>query len=1167
MNWIKVFKIFSIIFGSAILISGICIGLWIFLSQGKDTSSVPTPNLNVTEEKIDNFNNILNKKGYNYINRKKFNEKNTYEENKSTLINPDEKIKLENKNYDTKIENTSSKPVSKKNFERKRGNINIQDEIGDLEIKKAIPKIENRFFFKYTINNSVANNNDSEKVSGINNSLEETFLPHIGGKTTEEMKIYHKNSDINETSVNLDADRPKESLSSGLIMNKTKLMNSEVFISTEKNLNTQINNTTEKSHDDILRIKSIKLPINNGMIDEVDKNESKFNINNEETAHDRRNDVIKSKKKIKLLNGGNFMTTETNLDNQIKIAIVADSDNINAINNSVIYNLKLNFSLALNTSEESGAKSLDLYSELNVGTEITTEKTGNESETNNTKFLNSENKEPVKEEIIDENVPTNFDTTEQNILINKNDSTELNLKTNINSSKQNLSSALDFKKTPLRKINKEEITTEKIFVNDNTSLLINGSITSAAGVNSSNIDNIEVDKPLELIIKKKASTFKNFSELSSMEVTKLLLNNSSSIEKNLSSSVPTIREEITTEKTPDIFNITQNQNHDNKSETLIEKNFFNDTEDISEKKTLNNDLKKLEILNSTCNFTKCDKSKDLMIVMPTLIDSEDINSNKKIETASGNFNDSNLYFNNESDRVIIVTPIFISEENILNKDGNTSIGIKQKLDDNLKNSTNDDENELNSPEISSSDTDYSSILYDDIDDNTDDEIQSDEDNRKCYEELGCLSITPTWYHTLNRNLNKLPLLREFINTSIIIYTREDPTEGQVIVVSKIKSVVELINFNPKRKTKFIIHGFNSSPHVPWATITYGLKLNDVHLIGHSLGAHIAGYAGEKLHGKIGRISGLDPAMPDFEKMPIHVRLDSTDAKLVDVIHTDSLRIVRLGIYQPCGHLDFYPNDGDDQPGCSELFFGEVCDHTRAIKLFTESINSKCQFIAHKCPRYEDFIGGKCFLCNSTNSLNCGIMGYHADKSPALLRKLTPEESAINSILQPKFFISTGDKYPYCRRHYRITIKLARPIIAKFFLQGFINVTLYGDNGIINNMELTPNGERIKLLHGSKKQIVALPPENTEYFIGKIRKVELSWIYDSKYPNFFYNCFFCNDVLYVDSIIVDILELLPQWKKREMDLSSELCSIQGPKNYAAISSGSSAPFVDNCYLSK
>ena len=34
----------------------------------------------------------------------------------------------------------------------------------------------------------------------------------------------------------------------------------------------------------------------------------------------------------------------------------------------------------------------------------------------------------------------------------------------------------------------------------------------------------------------------------------------------------------------------------------------------------------------------------------------------------------------------------------------------------------------------------------------------------------------------------------------------------------------------------------------------GLKLSDVHIIGHSLGAHAAGYAGEAVKG-IGRITG------------------------------------------------------------------------------------------------------------------------------------------------------------------------------------------------------------------------------------------------------------------------------------------------------------------------
>ena len=75
---------------------------------------------------------------------------------------------------------------------------------------------------------------------------------------------------------------------------------------------------------------------------------------------------------------------------------------------------------------------------------------------------------------------------------------------------------------------------------------------------------------------------------------------------------------------------------------------------------------------------------------------------------------------------------------------------------------------------------------------------------------------------------------------------------------------------------------------------YSLDPNDIHLIGHSLGAHTAGYAGEKLGGNIGRITGLDPAEPYFQGMPSHLRLDYTDAQLVDVIHTDGKSIFFLG---------------------------------------------------------------------------------------------------------------------------------------------------------------------------------------------------------------------------------------------------------------------------------
>ena len=55
----------------------------------------------------------------------------------------------------------------------------------------------------------------------------------------------------------------------------------------------------------------------------------------------------------------------------------------------------------------------------------------------------------------------------------------------------------------------------------------------------------------------------------------------------------------------------------------------------------------------------------------------------------------------------------------------------------------------------------------------------------------------------------------------------------------------------------------------------------------------------------------------FEGVGDEKRLSSDDADFVDVLHTYTREAlgVSIGIQQPIGDIDIYPNGGDVQPGC------------------------------------------------------------------------------------------------------------------------------------------------------------------------------------------------------------------------------------------------------------
>lgn len=187
--------------------------------------------------------------------------------------------------------------------------------------------------------------------------------------------------------------------------------------------------------------------------------------------------------------------------------------------------------------------------------------------------------------------------------------------------------------------------------------------------------------------------------------------------------------------------------------------------------------------------------------------------------------------------------------------------------------------------------------------------------------------------------------------------------------------------------------------------------------------------------------------------------------------------------QTCGHVDFYPNGGINQPGCKEtpiknaldsiskertVFDGKLllvrfkltiwllgirrfigCNHLRSLLLYIESINSECEhlsprvystlltlflpplhtgpFMAYACRSYEDLLSGQC-IGQLLHETNC----HHSNQTTGC-----PIRMGLNSFLDYErqhtttnvtsegliYFLQTNDRPPFCQYHYSITLAL------------------------------------------------------------------------------------------------------------------------------------------------
>ncbi|KAG5343493.1 PA1 Phospholipase, partial [Acromyrmex charruanus] len=126
-----------------------------------------------------------------------------------------------------------------------------------------------------------------------------------------------------------------------------------------------------------------------------------------------------------------------------------------------------------------------------------------------------------------------------------------------------------------------------------------------------------------------------------------------------------------------------------------------------------------------------------------------------------------------------------------------------------------------------------------------------------------------------------------------------------------------------------------------------VPLKKITLIGHSLGAHISGFAAKNLqksnYGKIPLLIGTDPAGPSFLFNDCKDRFCKTDANRVVALHSSF-----LGIQKSIAHLNLWFNNGISQPALKIFVLGSFfqlnCSHNIAVEYLAHTLLDNCVYV-------------------------------------------------------------------------------------------------------------------------------------------------------------------------------------------------------------------------------